>query len=393
MNKMRRQTGVRETLEGAFRAILDLFGGNQIILALQETESRRAFLWQASRPQETEQSTVQFSELQSTEGERYFFAAPGHSWYAVRLRRSSRGEPFRLLAPGNKGDGLHDVPCAFPESFLSRHAFRSLLAVSFTVGDEWSGRLYLFDPRVGAGRERELRFLQDLVREVGPAVHSVYLLRRLRSRVLAMERARIARELHDGVIQSLIAVEMQLDVLRRQCIGDPARILEEITRVQHLLRREILNLRELIQQMKPLQLDSHQLLRSLDDIVNRFRRETGISARFVCELEEVALPARVCTEIARVLQEALVNVRKHSEARNVLVRFEREDGHCKLVIDDDGRGFEFSGRLSHAQLDAACKGPMVIKERVRSIGGELAVESTPGNGARLEILLPQAAYG
>jgi signal transduction histidine kinase len=64
-----------------------------------------------------------------------------------------------------------------------------------------------------------------------------------------------------------------------------------------------------------------------------------------------------------------------------------------LVVDDDGHGFDFSGRLTQAELEAERKGPMIIKERVRSIGGELAVESTPGRGARLEIRIPQKGYG
>ena len=69
-------------------------------------------------------------------------------------------------------------------------------------------------------REEELRFFQELVRQVGPAVYNVYLLRRLRLRAGALERARFARELHDGAVQSLIAVEMQVDVLRRQSAKD-----------------------------------------------------------------------------------------------------------------------------------------------------------------------------
>ena len=60
--------------------------------------------------------------------------------------------------------------------------------------------------------------MQELVRQVGPAVYNVYLLRRLRMRAGALERARFARELHDGAVQSLIAVEMQVDVLKRQAV-------------------------------------------------------------------------------------------------------------------------------------------------------------------------------
>jgi signal transduction histidine kinase len=86
-------------------------------------------------------------------------------------------------------------------------------------------------------------------------------------------------------------------------------------------------------------------------------------------------------------------VRKHSAAGHVLVRFGSRDGYWKLEIDDDGCGFPFCGRLSQTELDSARKGPLVIKERVRSVGGELAIESTPGRGARLEITIPRKPGG
>jgi signal transduction histidine kinase len=220
----------------------------------------------------------------------------------------------------------------------------------------------------------------------------VFLMRRLRSRVGAVERARVARELHDGVIQSLIGLEMQVDVLRRQT-SSPEKVAEELSRMQHLLRQEVLNLREVMQQLKPLDLGPRKLLDFLASTVDKFGRDTGIAARFISPLEEVALPPRVATEVARIVQEALANVRKHSNARAVFVRFDSRDGLWRLVIYDDGRGFDFSGRLTHAELDAARQGPLVIKERVRSIGGELSVESGPGKGARLEITFPQRAHG
>ena len=87
----------------------------------------------------------------------------------------------------------------------------------------------------------------------------------------------------------------------------------------------------------------------------------------------------------RIVAEALTNVRKHSRARKVFVHFASRNGQWNLLIEDDGEGFDFSGRLSHAELEATHRGPKVIRERVRSIGGELSVLSTPGRGARLEI--------
>jgi signal transduction histidine kinase len=207
----------------------------------------------------------------------------------------------------------------------------------------------------------------------------------------AMDRALVARELHDGAIQSLIGLEVNVDVLRRQ--ADQSPLAEELARIQTLLRREVLNLRELMQQMKPIDLSPDQLLDFLAESVDTFWRETGISARFVSDLREVALAPAICQELARIAREALVNIRKHSGARNVVMRFEFSDNRWRLIVDDDGHGFDFSGRMSQSELDAARKGPVVIKERVRSIGGELTIESTKGRGSRLEITLPERRSG
>jgi two-component system nitrate/nitrite sensor histidine kinase NarX len=143
-----------------------------------------------------------------------------------------------------------------------------------------------------------------------------------------------------------------------------------------------------MERVKPIEVNPHQLVDYLGDIVDKFRIRTGIAASFLCESEQIAVPPRVCHELVHILQEALVNVRKHSGARKVLVRCLPVDGHLKVTIEDDGRGFDFAGRLSFAQLEATGRGPAVIKDRLRSIGGELTLESEPGRGARLEILLP-----
>ncbi|HYL94355.1 MAG TPA: histidine kinase, partial [Terriglobales bacterium] len=222
----------------------------------------------------------------------------------------------------------------------------------------------------------------------GPAIYNVYLLHRLRRRAGAAERARFARELHDGAVQSLIAVEMQVDVLRRQAVEESP-IGSELGRIQGLLREEVLTLRELMQQMKSIDVDATRLLAVINDTVERFQRETGITARFVTDIEHPDMPQRVCRELVRIVQEGLVNVRKHSKARHALVRLGSTNAHWNLSLEDDGKGFPFSGRFTQEQLDEIGKGPMIIKERVRLIGGQLTVESNPGQGSRLEIHVPR----
>jgi signal transduction histidine kinase len=184
-------------------------------------------------------------------------------------------------------------------------------------------------------------------------------------------------------------MEMQVDVLRRQSEAQSGPLTSELGRIQSLLREEVLKLRELMQQMKSLDVDSNNLLRFLGDTVERFQRETGITTRFVSDLDTVEMPQRVCRELVRIVQEGLVNVRKHSAAHNALVRLGTKDGFWRLSVEDDGQGFPFAGRFSQADLDAMGQGPVVIRERVRLIAGELTVESSPSRGARLEVTVPR----
>jgi signal transduction histidine kinase len=102
------------------------------------------------------------------------------------------------------------------------------------------------------------------------------------------------------------------------------------------------------------------------------------------------MPDKVCRELLRIVQEGLVNVRKHSKARNVLVRLSSNPGQWNLTLEDDGNGFAFTGRLDQEELERMGKGPMIIRERVRLIAGALTVESNPGQGTRLEIMVPRS---
>jgi len=115
------------------------------------------------------------------------------------------------------------------------------------------------------------------------------------------------------------------------------------TRIQDFLLDEAQKLRELMQRMRPLEVDFKNLRARLTEMVDRFQSENGITARFVCDSRVAYMRPRVCGTLVRIVQEGLTNVRKSSRARHVLVRFDRRDGHVRLTIEDNGRGFPFSG--------------------------------------------------
>jgi signal transduction histidine kinase len=387
IGQARVDAGLRGTLQAVLGRTMRLFLAPRALTILQQNSSGRVFLWH-SESQPGPDTTISGSETTPDEREFYMPPLPAHSFFAQR-----RGPAWNTWAIDGDGRRKRIDPAWSPALCPHMNSAASLLAVGLTMGEEWSGYLLLFDAKTGSDKLKEVRFAQKLFAQVGPAIYTVYLLRRLRSRAGAVERARVARELHDGAIQALIAVEMEVDVLKREAArgGDAAKLAPRLQRIQELLREQVFDLRTLMEQMRPVDISPGQLLDHLADTVDRFRRDTGITAEFVSGLDEVELSPRVCRELVRIAQEALANVRKHSGARRVLVRFSVDQGQWTLAVEDDGRGFEFTGKKSMAELDASHKGPLVIKERVRTLGGDLEIESLPGQGTRLVVTLPQRA--
>ena len=369
-------------LQSVLATLGRLFQGEGVYEVVAQSGTGRTFKWEMTSPK---QATAHVREIAPADKNYELMPDYPHTFFMQCGDRQSGCTITALDEEGRRLDASQTKGYEMPVA-----GARTLLAVSHEMGRDWWGRFVLVNARLGRDHEHELRFAQNLMRQVAPALFSVYLFRGFRSRAGATERARVARELHDTAIQSLISIEMQVDVLRRR--SDDSRLASELGRIQELLRHEVLNLRELMQTMRPIDIGPHQLLDFIAELVERFSRDTGIAVRFISELQEVTLSASTCREMARVVQESLVNIRKHSGAQSAVVRFASQEGLWKLVINDDGQGFPFAGRYTLAELDDLRRGPAVIKERVRAVGGEMVIESTPGHGSRLEITIPQKGY-
>src|SRR5579863_8865129 len=352
--KARVEAGLTGTLQQILGDALAMYGSARLLVAAQEARSHRVFLGEL-RAAGTVPAEFVWLDSSARDAATYLGDFPGEVCCAIR--ESGR---WSILALDREGNQISDEHSESLNRLNEFQSFDAVIAVSFLLGGEWRGRVFFFDPSRQGEKLEELRFLLDLVRQIGPAVYNVYLLHRLRRRAGAAERARFARELHDGAVQSLIAVEMQVDVLRRQAQTSPGVVDGELHRIQGLLREEVLKLRELMQQMKSIDVDSRRFLTVVADTVERFQRETGISARFVTDIERPEMPGKVCRELVRIVQEGLVNVRKHSQARHALVRLSESPSQWSLTMEDDGKGFPFSGRLSQEQLEALGKGPVII---------------------------------
>ena len=384
--KVRVEAGLKTTVQTLFQELLQLFGGREVLVITREAEAERVTLWRAERV-ENRNTVFTWRQLDESEQQDYLSSMTEDCAGAV-WRGGDTVSSITLDRDGNRTQGQQ---CYLPKHFAANHPFKALLICAISAAPDVSARVMLFDPALGGRAETQLRFLQDVANLVAPSVYNVYLLRRLRSRAAAVERARVARELHDGVVQSLHAIAFRLYAVRtRSAMAAPERE-QELLEVQQLVQNEAANVRTLIQQLEPLDFDPRHLVDFLTGMVTRYRQDTGIGAQFVCDVPEVILPPPTCREIAGILREALANVRRHSGAQHVLIRLSRQRSGWMLMIEDDGRGFDFSGKFSHAELEEFRRGPLVIKQRVRAIEGELTIISKPGQGARLEIKVPDFA--
>lgn len=200
------------------------------------------------------------------------------------------------------------------------------------------------------------------------------------------ERQRIAADFHDGPLQSFISFQMRLEIIRKLLSRDITAATEELLQLQELCKGQVNELRAFVRSMRPVDVEG-SLNATLRRVVEQFQKDSGIPATFVsAEFLEPSEP-EVSLELLQIVREALYNVQKHSSATRVAVSVARSDAVLEIMIEDNGTGFPFSGRYTLDELELLRLGPMSIKRRVRTLGGDLTLDSKPGQGAGLKVRL------
>ncbi len=198
------------------------------------------------------------------------------------------------------------------------------------------------------------------------------------------ERAHIARELHDELGQALTALRMDLGWLRGKCgthdkLGTPegARVAAALGVVE----QSIVSLRRISEDLRPAMLDSLGLAAAIEDHAARFSQRTGIPCQLQMNREEFELPGDLATAIFRIVQEALTNISRHASASEISIEVTERDDGIRLVVTDDGCGFDVTSRTKRFGL-------LGMRERITMLEGHLEIESRPGHGTRIDGWLP-----
>ncbi|MEN8207162.1 MAG: ATP-binding protein [Pseudomonadota bacterium] len=228
--------------------------------------------------------------------------------------------------------------------------------------------------------------LTSIAHHLSIAIEKSHNEERSQQHIIKDERTRIAHELHDSLAQTLASLRFQVRVLDETLHqGDESTTWQQLEQIENSLDEANTELRELIANFRAPSYNQN-LLDAIENIVTQFRNDTGIKTYLQKEWSNTSLTRENETQILRIIQEALWNIRKHSEAKTVrLMLRDSMEGKYHILIEDDGIGINeqvYGSSGEHIGLT-------IMRERASRLGGELHVESEPGEGTRIVLELNQ----
>lgn len=269
----------------------------------------------------------------------------------------------------------HEESVGFPAHHPSMESF---LGVPIQLGDRIFGNLYLTDKRGGPFTAEDEHFVESLATIAGSAVATARLHRRLRRVAVVEDRERIARDLHDAIIQDLFAVGLSLQGLALR-VSEPD-VQGALDDAVHRLDEAIAELRRFIFGLRPPVWTDRDLATETADLLDQ------VSAAYSTSVELVAgkldsVPGTVVEHCLQMIREATSNALRHSGAASIVVTIDRIEGDIITTVSDDGVGFDPATVHRGLGLDN-------LEARAAKLGGSVAIRTRPGAGTALTFRIP-----
>lgn len=277
--------------------------------------------------------------------------------------------------------------CVAHPAIAARLTRVGVASAPFSI-EHLSGRLF-FNGIDGAAPEI-LPLTEVVAREVGNSLERLHLQDRLQQIAIREDRIRVARDLHDGVLQSLTGIRFRLQALADEPDA-PSSVRDRLLAVERAIAIEQRELRLFIEDLRPAprrHAPGEAIAAGLEELRGRLATEWSTPIAVRVSPSDLSLPQEAEQTLRFVVREAVVNALKHAHPSRVSVDVVHEPPlWLRVTVSDDGRGFPFRGRLEHDELVAANAGPVSLRERLASAHGTLAIEST-ATGSRVEMALP-----
>lgn len=258
---------------------------------------------------------------------------------------------------------------------------RSWMAVPLAVKDHVLGIMTLSWTEPGHFTDEHARLARAFADQAAAAIENARLFERTGHVAALEERQRLARELHDSVSQALYGIALGARTARTQLDRDPAKAAEPLDYVLSLAEAGLAEMRALIFELRPESLESEGLVAALEKQIAATHARYGLQVEARLQ-EEPDITIEKKEALYRIAQEALHNVVKHANATEASVSLTREDGHLRLLVADNGVGFDLHGDF------AGHLGLRSMSERARHLGGDLVISSAPGTGTRVSATIP-----
>jgi signal transduction histidine kinase len=261
-----------------------------------------------------------------------------------------------------------------------------LLSAPIT-SERLSGRVFLTD--LTAPTAELLTLTGVVARQIGTSLEQVSLAEQLQDVAASQQRLRVARDLHDGVLQSLTGIRLELQNVAAELEPNADSHRHRLLAIERTLAIEQRELRIFIDSLKPREeaRSENALFVNLDALKERIALEWKVPLTIRVGPRVSAIPDTIERAIPPMVHEAIVNALKHGDPSRIRVDLDVNDGTLHIIVADDGHGFPFRGRYDHAALAEARLGPASLRDRTASLGGTLTIDSE-GSGSRVEIALP-----
>jgi signal transduction histidine kinase len=276
----------------------------------------------------------------------------------------------------------------------SGYRTRSMLVAPIDARDRRRlGVLQAVNDREGTFQEDDERFIQALAGSAGVAIEYVQLSEELaaeRLRVVKVaeeERRRLARDLHDGVAQTMANAAISIELVTRRAANDVPGALADLVALRTRLVDSQAGLRDILFALRPLALEDGGLAAAIGALAKRINGTNGSRVQARRVESERRLAPEVEAGAFTVIREAANNAVKTGRAANVSLDVYEEDGHVVVVVEDDGQGFDVAGVLQNYAKRGSL-GLLQMRESARLIGAQLSIDSSPGQGTRVRLRIP-----